>query len=251
MSAFADDWDQHWLDFSAASESAPATKYRARLVTQLLDVDANDPTVRMLEIGSGTGKFAEDFCAQYPQSKFLGIELSQMGVEMSVRRVPLARFLRRNLLLASEPGQVFDFQATHTLCSEVLEHVDEPDVMLRNAMPYMAPNCKLVVTVPGGPRNKFDEYIGHRRHYTAEELKKLLNNVGFEVERVYAAGFPFFNLYRVLTTLRGEKLIQEVSGPPSSIVRIGTLVFDALFRFNLLGKWGWQTIAVAHYRGRS
>src|SRR5262249_2841353 len=148
MSNLIDNWDQHWLDFSAASESAPATKYRTRLILRLLDIDANDPTVRLLEIGSGTGKFAEDFCARYPQSKFLGIELSQMGVEMSVRRVPSARFLKRNLLLPSEPGQVFDFQATHALCSEVLEHVDEPDVVLRNAIPYMGPHCKLVVTVP-------------------------------------------------------------------------------------------------------
>jgi trans-aconitate methyltransferase len=249
MSTSADDWDQHWLDFSAVSESAPATKYRSHLAFQLLDVDASDPTVRMLEIGSGTGKFAEDFCARYPQSKFLGIELSRMGVEMSVRRVPSAQFIKRDLRLPSEPGQVFDFQATHALCSEVLEHVDEPDVLLRNAMAYMGPNCRLVVTVPGGRRNKFDEYIGHRRHYAPEELKKLLEKAGFQVERVYGAGFPFFNLYRLLTTLRGERLIQEVSGSPSSIVRIGTLVFDVLFRFNLLHKWGWQTLAVAHRPG--
>jgi len=249
MSTLADDWDQHWLDFSAVSESAPATKYRRRLAFQLLDVNADDPTVRMLEIGSATGKFAEDFCARYPRSKFLGIDLSSMGVEMSARRVPSARFLKRNLLLPSEPGEVCDFQATHALCSEVLEHVDEPDVLLRNAMAYMGPNCKLVVTVPGGHRNKFDEYIGHRRHFTPEDLKKLLTDIGFAVERVYAAGFPFFNLYRLLTTLRGEKLIKEVSGTPSSIVRIGTLVFDVFFRFNLLCKWGWQTLAVARYRG--
>jgi trans-aconitate methyltransferase len=251
MSVSADNWDQHWLDFSVTSESAPATKYRQRLAFRLLDINANDPTVRMLEIGSATGKFAEDFCSRYRQSKFLGIDLSRMGVEMSARRVPSAQFIRRNLLLPSEPGQVFDFQATHALCSEVLEHVDEPYVLLRNAMAYMGPNCKLVVTVPGGHRNKFDEYIGHRRHYTTDELKKLLENVGFEVERVYAAGFPFFNLYRALTTLRGEKLIREVSGPPSSLVRIGTLVFDVLFRINLLHKWGWQTTAVARYPGRS
>jgi trans-aconitate methyltransferase len=251
MSTSADDWDQHWLDFSAVSESAPATKYRSHLAFQLLDVDASDPTVRILEIGSATGKFAQEFCARYPRSKFLGIELSSHGVEISASRVPSAQFIKRDLLLPAEPGQVFDFQATHALCSEVLEHVDEPGILLRNAAAYMAPNCKLVVTVPGGRRNKFDEYIGHRRHYTPEELKKLLEKAGFQVERVYGAGFPFFNLYRLLTTLRGERLIQEVSGTPSSIVRIGTLVFDVLFRFNLLHKWGWQTLAVARYHGPS
>ncbi len=32
---------------------------------------------------------------------------------------------------------------------------------------YLAPGCRLVVTVPGGPRSAFDRHIGHRRHFSA------------------------------------------------------------------------------------
>jgi SAM-dependent methyltransferase len=243
-----DDWDQHWLDFSRSSESAPASKYRRRLAFQLLDVNPSNPTVHMLEIGSATGKFAEEFYAQNPLSQFLGVDLSGKAVEIARRRVPRARFVKRNLLVPLESGETANFKATHALCSEVLEHIDTPNVLLRNAISYMGPNCKLVVTVPGGKRNKFDEYIGHRRHYTSAELRNLLENAGFEVEQVYEAGFPFFNLYRMLTTLRGERLIDDVSCDRSALVRIGTVLFDVLFHFNLIRRWGWQILAVARLR---
>src|SRR6266581_68259 len=116
-----------------------------------------------------------------PRRKFLGVDLSRMAVDASQKRVPCAQFLQRDLVISPQPWQIVDFKATHALCSEVLEHLDEPAMLLHHALAYMGPDCKLVVTVPGGARNKFDEYIGHRRHYTAQELRQLLERAGFAV----------------------------------------------------------------------
>src|SRR5262249_7683225 len=145
--ASADNWDQHWQDFGASAEKGPGPKYRRRLMFKLLGVGAPGVGVRMLEIGSGTGEFAEEFCRRYPRSRYLGLEPSRTGVEVSSRRVPAATFLQRDLLQPVRAEEVPDFGATHAICSEVLEHVDEPVVLLRNASRYMAPGCKLVVTV--------------------------------------------------------------------------------------------------------
>jgi SAM-dependent methyltransferase len=244
----ADDWDKHWMDFSAASESAPATLYRRRLSFRLLGIKPREASVRMLEIGCGIGGFAEEFWKRFPQTSLLGIDLSRAGVESSSRRVPSARFMQRDLLQPAQPHQHLDFGATHVLCSEVLEHVDDPALLLRRATEYMAPGCKLVVTVPGGRRNAFDEHIGHRRHYTPAELAALLESAGFTVESAFGAGFPFFNLYRLLITLRGRRLIQDVSGRRGLLVRAGGVVFGVLLRLNLMHPWGWQTVAIARYR---
>jgi len=203
----------------------------------------------MLEIGSGTGTFAGQFHTRLPKAAYLGLELSRTGVGIASRRVPHARFLERDLLQAPAPAEKIDFQATHALCSDVLEHLDDPQLLLRNAAAYMAPNCKLVVTVPGGWWNAFYSHIGHRRHYNPADLKDLLEKSGFAVERTYAAGFPFFNLYRILVTLRGEGLIAAASREPSLLLRASGAVFNALFRLNCLHRWGWQTLAVARYRG--
>jgi SAM-dependent methyltransferase len=200
----------------------------------------------MLDIGSGTGAFAETFCARYPMARFHGLELSRTGTELGARRVPPAEFEQRNLMAPCTSGAV-RFGATHAICSEVLEHLDNPAVLLRNAAAYMAPGCRVVVTVPGGRPNAFDRHIGHRRHYSGPELGQLLESAGFEVELATGTGFPFFNLYRLLTTWRGERLKQDISGPPSLLVRAGTAVFNPLFRLNSMGA-GWQTVAVARYR---
>jgi trans-aconitate methyltransferase len=245
--ALCDNWDQHWSDFSEAAEMGPAAKYRQRLCLRLLDIDGSGEGVRMLDIGSGTGAFAALFCKQYPQAKLHGLEMSQTGTDLAARRVPHAEFEQRDLLAPLAPGASVRLEATHAVCSEVLEHLDDPATLLRNATAYMAPNCRLIVTVPGGKPNAFDRHIGHRRHYTAEDLKQLLTGAGFQVESATGAGFPFFNLYRALTTWRGERLKVDVAGRPSFPVRMGMLIFGLLLRFNLMSS-GWQTVAVARYR---
>jgi hypothetical protein len=133
----------------------------------------------------------------------------------------------------------------------VLEHLDDPASLLRHAAAYMAPGCRLVVTVPGGWRSAFYSHIGHRRHYTPAQLGGLLESAGFTVERAYAAGFPFFNLYRMLVTLRGRELISAAARAPTRLMRASGALFDALFRLNLMHPWGWQTVAVARLPSHS
>ena len=107
------------------------------------------------------------------------------------------------------------FHATHAVCSEVLEHLDEPVKLLKNARRYMGPGCKLAVTVPGGKSNAFGLYIGHRKDYTWQDPKGVLTDAGFDVSLATGIGWPFFfNLYRMLTA-RDAKLKQDVIGKPS------------------------------------
>src|SRR5215475_6582982 len=211
MTTPADNWDRHWQEFGVAAELGPTPKYRRRLIWKLLGIGGQGESVRMLEVGSGTGEFAAEFCARYPRSKFLGLELSQIGVAFASRRVSSAEFRQRDLLLPARTEDVIDFHATHAVCSEVLEHLEEPVKLLYNAAAYMQPGCRLIATVPGGPMNAFYRHIGHRRHYNPDELKQLLETAGFQLERVYGAGFPFFNLFRLFLTLRGEKLMKSVT----------------------------------------
>lgn len=245
MQAAVDNWDRHWRDFGAASELSPSSRYRRSLAIGLLAIPPRE-RARVLDIGSGTGELAEELYAYRPNSSFLGIELSAEGVEIATRRVPRARFIQQDLLVDAAPAM--DFRATHAVCSDVLEHLDDPAALLRNASAYMAPNCWLVVTVPGGWFNQFYRHIGHRRHYTPAELSSLLEGAGFTVVNTYAAGFPFFNLYRALITLGGRAFVRKAAGPPSMAMRVASVVFNALFRLNLDHPWGWQTAAVALYR---
>ena len=199
-----------------------------------------------MDIGSGLGDFLRVLDGIYPDVPKLGLEYSQSGVEIARRRLPTATFLQRDLIAGNdEPGEHRGF-GTHAVCSEVLEHVDDPVRLLRNARPYMADGCRLVVTVPGGPRSAFDVHIGHRRHFTPADLHKVLTDAGFTVETTTGAGFPFFNLYRLTVILRGNRLVKDASGEPGALLKIVSGLFRVLFRLNIAhSPLGWQTLAVA------
>jgi hypothetical protein len=163
--------------------------------------------------------------------------------------VPGATFDTHDLLAPGSPPPERTAWATHAVCSEVLEHVDHPPMLLTNARSYLAPGCRLVVTVPGGPMSAFDRHIGHRRHFTVASLRLLLTEAGFTVETVTGAGFPFFNLYRLAVIGRGERLVQDAErssvGSPSWLSRLASGFFGLLLAVpQPRHRWGWQLVAV-------
>jgi SAM-dependent methyltransferase len=241
-----DDWDRHWSEYGESYERNPAQELRRRLITRLLASDG--PPRRVVDIGSGRGEMVEALARKYPNASFLGVEYSQFGVDVAAARVPAATFVQRDLVERGDPPDGYRTWATHAICSEVLEHVDQPELLLRHAAEFMAPGCRLVVTVPGGPMSAFDRHIGHRQHFTPARLRTLLTEAGLEVERAAGVGFPFFNLYRSVIILRGERLAVDVTvdrARPSLAARSAMAVFSGLLHLPGLWHGGWQNVAVA------
>jgi len=183
------------------------------------------------------------------------VEYSAEGVRRSnqaAQRAGIpAYFYERNLLepVTRDPQQP---PATHAVCSEVLEHVDDPTTLMREASALLAPGAKVVVTVPGGPRSAFDKHIGHWRHFTAPLLHQVLTDAGLDVDRVLRTGFPFFNLYKLAVIARGQKLVddmehREPGAQPSGLEKAVTAFFAKTFPRNRDdARLGWQLAAVAH-----
>lgn len=240
-----DDWEHHWQDYAGSAGDNPAQEFRRRLILRLLA--PQDPEPCVLDIGSGTGDLATVLRAAYPDARLVGLELSATGVELSRRKVPDAVFVQRDLLDSEPTPDEYRSWATHAVCSEVLEHVDDPKLLLENSRPYLAPGCRLVVTVPGGPMTAYDRHIGHRRHFRPDDLADLLRAAGFDVLRATGAGFPVFNLYRLLMRALGARLIDVAgSGEPSALARAAMSAFAFFLRSNTgLSARGWQIVAVA------
>jgi SAM-dependent methyltransferase len=250
-----DDWDGHWSDFGDPALNNPANDYRNQLV--LHHLGHPDPGSTILDIGSGQGQLALYLKKRFPESHVLGIEYSAEGVRrarQSAREAGLdARFVQRDLLRAPEGENAPSAlpKGAQAVCSEVLEHVDQPEVLLRNAAEYLLPGCRLVITVPGGPMSALDHHIGHRRHYSPASLRALLEASGFRVETILRAGFPFFDLYRLAVIVRGRRLIDDLTAASddhggSTLQRWASRLFRASFRLNLGDTpFGWQIVAVA------
>jgi SAM-dependent methyltransferase len=244
--AGSDDWEGHWSRFAEAAERNPAQAFRRRLVLTLLA--SHDAPQRYLDIGSGQGDLAVKVAECWPDAEIAGIELSHRGVGIAGRKLPRGRFRQFDLLSGEAPLPGFEGWGTHATCSEVLEHVDEPESFLASVRRWLARGALLVVTVPGGPMSAFDRHVGHRRHYTTEALSSLLEAAGFAVVKCGGAGFPFFNLYRRTVIARGEHLISDVDAARgvSFPARAAMAVFDRLLATSpTRGRRGWQLYAAA------
>ncbi len=65
----------------------------------------------------------------------------------------------------------------------VLEHIEDDVLALRNMYQLLTPKGRLILIVPAHPYlyGSMDRAIGHYRRYTSHELKQKLSDVGFEV----------------------------------------------------------------------
>ena len=248
-----DNWDRHWATFGDAAEGNPANVYRRHLILKLL----GQPEVGavLLDIGSGQGEFAIAFKSLHPEVEVWGVEYSALGVMRSRAAAESAavnlNILQRNLL---NPVHLADDQpaATYAVCSETLEHVEDPRRLMRHAISLLAPGARVVVTVPGGPRSAFDRHIGHWRHFDAPSLRRVLTDAGLEVEQVLRAGFPGFNVYKLAVLVRGKKLIRDLESRPNGaepprLEAIANAIFGRVFQINLDDfPLGWQLVAVGH-----
>jgi SAM-dependent methyltransferase len=247
-----DDWDTRWVTHAYTSDRNPGQAYRRRLV---IDAIASMGDVRrVLDLGSGRGDLAVDLASSLPGVELVGIDSSKSGVQAARERLPRGRFFVKDLLEEQDSDETAALHgwADVATCIEVLEHQDEPARLLANVRRYLAPAGRLVVTVPGGPMAYFDRHIGHRRHYRAYELRALVEGAGFQVEYAVSAGFPFFNLYKLMAIARGRGVVEIAAATENdrslkTQLAYGAFdVFHRLFALNAKDTpWGWQQFLVA------
>jgi len=242
-----DDWEGHWEEFANAAAWNPAQIMRHNLILGIM-ASLVRGTLNILDIGCGQGDFLAKAEILFPKAKLVGVELSEQGAAITRNKVPQAEIIVGNLFDAPKELNKYCQWAHIGICSEVLEHLDEPVSFLNSASRYIATNGKIILTVPGGPISAFDRQIGHRQHYNRTRLADLMKKSGFDCERVYSAGFPFFNLYRAAIILRGKKVACDAaysSKESKSPARIIAKIFEKLFSLDFHHTaFGWQMVAV-------
>ena len=244
-----DNWDRHWDSYAEAASLNPAQRMRHAAIMGALR-RVGRPLANLLDVGSGQGDFLTLALATKIAKNYAGFEMSASGVRIGTEKVPGAEFLQVDLFAPPLEAKRFEGWADAVVCSDVIEHVDEPVAFLTALRGYLAVDGTLVLTVPGGPMSKFDHHIGHRRHYTRKLMKDTLTQAGFEVKFVQLAGFPFFNLYRLVVIARGDRLIEDVDAQDRKAIgplaRATMASFRLLFKLNLADfPLGWQVVAIA------
>lgn len=108
---------------------------------------------RILDVGCGNGVISRHLGKL--GFNVLGIDVSEKTIETarSLTQLPNVQFMKKSAEELVASGEKYDA----VICSEVLEHLQDPGALLRVLYQTVADNGKLIVTVPNGkgPRETF------------------------------------------------------------------------------------------------
>lgn len=129
---------------------------------------------KILEVGCGFGKTLNEI-SSLTKADLFGIELSPIAVEKAVKYYPNIRFWVEDCERMNYPN-MFDM----VICSQTLEHVDNPTVCILKMKEAVKPGGWLYLTVPW-PGSNLDR--GVKLHYWTfyeKDFEDLLPNCSIE-----------------------------------------------------------------------
>jgi SAM-dependent methyltransferase len=170
------------------------------LLQKIREIRQGKRAARILDVGCGAGVFFE---ALEPFGDVQGIESDPAAAEQSGQ---WRRCIHVGELDGTfQPGCCFDL----ILLLDVLEHLPRPEDALRRAAELLAPDGRILVTVPSFDWlwTSHDDLNHHLKRYTASEIRSMFERVGLTpLETRYL--FQSLLLPKLLVRLK-EKLMSS------------------------------------------
>jgi len=221
---------------------------REALLKSIKDDWPNDPGLRVLDAGCGTGGWLARLSKVGIAT---GIDVSSTGLAFCRER-GLDNLCACDITHICFEDRSFDIV---TAC-DVLEHVQNDRLALKELSRVTRPGGRLYVTVPAlmSLWSEHDEAVRHLRRYTAFELKDKMTQAGFVVDRLsyrLFLGFPVALAGRTLNRWLRRHSHREpryMNPVPSSVVNGLLLTICRLENYlmnHVRYPWGVSLIAVA------
>lgn len=170
------------------------------------------PEDACLDLGCGDGGTSGMYLSSHAKV-YVGVDISEQAVELARGRGLDARVIDDAAVLPFDDSS-FDV----VVCSEVLEHLFEPNRAVAEAFRVLRPSGRLLVTVPNGThwRDRIDMLFGmwhpagddlgrkepwrspHIRFFQVATLRTMLKGAGFVDVEVGGIPFPVFGRVPVL-----------------------------------------------------
>jgi trans-aconitate methyltransferase len=194
-------YDRLWAGDGDFTRFHPGARHRRRHVLDLL---AAEPFDSLLDVGCGNGLLLSQIDARFPGKRLAGSDLSGVALERNRARFPHMAFSLTDLATGELPGG-FDV----VLCSEVVEHVDDPQGCMDRLARACRPGGRVVVTCPTGPMYPTERHFGHVYHPTEQELVAWGERAGLAVEQVSCWGFPTYALTKWVTNVNPKAALRR------------------------------------------
>jgi len=154
----------------------------------------------ILEIGAGIGHLSARLMGR--RLRYVATEKDPLYLHALSNRFLRTPNVEVRRLDPAEPAGYSEMQSAFdtALSVNVLEYLDDPASTLRSLHGVLQPGGTLLALVPQGRWlfGSVDRTLGHQRRFSRRELRELLENAGFKIEKFYQlnrAGVPAWALY--------------------------------------------------------
>lgn len=143
---------------------------------------------KLLDIGCGAGKIA--YLTGQKGFDVTGIEIERRVAKLAESNLGESgvkgKIIAGDILNLKLNEDFFDV----IVCSEVIEHVDEPKKIIKKVLKLLKEGGLFILTTPHNQKywTVSDEYADHKKRFGVEEIKKLLSD--FRIVSLYTVGFP-------------------------------------------------------------
>jgi SAM-dependent methyltransferase len=224
-----DYYDRYWTDEGYNPRRSGAPAFLEHLFEEQVRADDD-----CLDLGCGDGGTSGPYLVEHARS-YVGVDVSPSAVELAQARGLDVRLIDDATSLAFPDG-TFDV----VVCSEVLEHLFEPQRAAAEAFRVLRPGGRLIATVPNAAywRDRVDAVLGlwqpggdnraraepwrspHIRFFHLRTLRRMLLEAGFDHVHVEGIAAPL--LGRV-------PLVRRISRAPGTPAHLATRLAPSLF----------------------
>lgn len=203
------------------------------LIEKYSDISKNK---KFLEIGCGTGYVLKGL-EKFKNLKLYGAEIYLEGLKYAKRRLPDVEFIQLDAT-----NMPFEDKFECIGAFDVLEHIDDDEVVIKNVYNSLKQNGLFFISVPQYMFmwSYLDEIACHKRRYSKKELFYKLKKSGFDL--IYCSSFVF-SLFPIMLISRWLKRSNRENYKSSlqelKINKYLNKLFELILRFDeFLIFWG-------------
>lgn len=147
------------LPYGIAYEQAQTIQYQ-KLIKQILQKGIILSNQIIVDAGCGFGGLLACVHRQFPSSQFIGLEYVPSARDRLMETYPWLNVIITNLQNdTSDLYEILPEMADVIFCTEVLEHLQHPEIAVRNLLSIKKDTGVLILTVPNGRQDRAAQHI--------------------------------------------------------------------------------------------
>lgn len=235
-------YDEQWARLGDFLRYNPGARHRRRLVRKALR-GAGFIDGSLLDVGCGLGEMVGSLADAFPRAMITGVDLSPLAIERCRHTRPRQQWAVADVTVDELPDR---FDAV--VCSEVLEHLDQPTSAVAALARAAREGGVVVITVPHGRVHATERAVGHLHHPTFDELDSWCSGAGLVIEHCWCWGWPAFAMVKRAGDINPDATMAAFgSGDYSAPKRmLNDAAYLATFALSMpSNRRGVQTVVVA------